>query len=73
MNQPMPVTKVDRCSMCGKMTSKLVAGHFLCPACCELHGASFAFGAKAAEKILCYYRIAKSKLRGKLKSLLWWR
>lgn len=65
----MSVTKVDRCSMCGKMTSKLVAGHFLCPACCELHGASFAIGAKTVERILCWSRLAKLKL----KSLLWWR
>ncbi len=69
----MSVTKVDRCSMCGKMTSKLVAGHFLCPACCELHGVSFAFGAKTVERLLCYARIAKINLRSLFKSLLWWR
>lgn len=67
----MDVIKVDQCSMCGKTTAKVVAGHYLCPTCCEMNGASFVFGAKAMERFLCYSRLAKLWTQRLLKSF-WW-
>lgn len=66
-------TKIGKCAMCGNVTAKRVMDQFLCPNCIELHGCYFVFGAKTAERILCYTRIAKLKLRQLLRSLIWWR
>lgn len=65
------VIEVDRCSMCGKLTAMVVVGRFLCPSCCELHGASFVWGAKTMERVLCYSRLTRLKVRRFLKSF-WW-
>jgi hypothetical protein len=68
----MQVIQLGHCSICGKLTTKCAAGHFLCPACIEAHGAAFTFGAKTMERILCRTRLAKIKLRDIVKNIKWW-
>jgi len=66
-------TKIGRCSMCGSITAKTVMDQFLCPVCIERYGCQFVLGAKTAERILCYTRLAKLRVKRILRSFLWWR